>query len=51
MKYMAFAENLVAKYNLPVYYKQRLDLIKREIQLLFEKSERGKQSKIVDFLV
>jgi len=51
MKYMAFAENLVAKYNLPVYYKQRLDLIKKEIQLLFEKSERGKQSKIVDFLV
>ncbi|MCS7368302.1 MAG: DNA polymerase II large subunit [archaeon GBS-70-058] len=51
MKYMVFAENLVAKYNLPIYYKQRLDLIKKEIQLLFEKSEKGKQSKIIDFLM
>ncbi|MEM3886123.1 MAG: DNA polymerase II large subunit [Candidatus Methanomethylicia archaeon] len=50
MKYMAFADNLISKYNLPIYYKQRLDLIMKEIQLLFEKSKKGKQAKIIEYM-
>lgn len=50
MKYMAFAERLITKYNLPIYYKQVLDLIMRELQLLFEKTEGGKQSKLIEYI-
>jgi len=48
-KYMRFAKTLIQKYKLGVYYRQRLDLIEKELNLLFEKDEEGKQSKIIDF--
>ncbi|MCX8169131.1 MAG: DNA polymerase II large subunit [Candidatus Methanomethylicia archaeon] len=50
VKYLSFAESLVTKYNLPAYYKQTIDLIKREIQIIFDRSERGRQSKILDYI-
>jgi DNA polymerase II large subunit len=47
-KYLDAAEHLVSKYNLPTYYKQRIELMREEIRALFE-SRKPKQISLTDF--
>ncbi len=47
-KYLAAAENLVAKYDLPTYYSQRISLLEEEIKSLFDNG-KPKQVSIADF--
>ena len=47
-KYLEAAQNLVEKYRLPQYYTQRLDLIKDEINSLFE-GKKPRQISLADF--
>jgi DNA polymerase II large subunit len=35
-KYLDAAEDLIRKYNLPLYYSQRLTMVREEINSLFE---------------
>jgi DNA polymerase II large subunit len=47
-KYLDAAENLVEKYKLPKYYLQRIELVKEEINALFD-SKKPKQISLTDF--
>jgi DNA polymerase II large subunit len=51
-KYLDMADDLVQKYNLDIYYQQRLDLIRKEINALFQTpSGKGiKQVKLGEFM-
>lgn len=51
-KYMSTAQKLVSEYKLDNYYKQRLDLIKNEINQIFsDQIEEINQVKLGDFIV
>jgi DNA polymerase II large subunit len=45
-KYLDIADNLIQKYTLDEYYKQRLALIRDEINSLFEISTGGKKKQV-----
>jgi len=47
-KYLSAAQGLVERYHLPKYYIQRIDMVKEEIESLFE-SGRPKQICLTDF--
>ena len=47
-KYLEAAQNLVQKYGLPVYYSQRISLLRDEIAALFE-GRKERQISLVDF--
>jgi len=49
-KYIRAAYDLVTRYDLEGYNKQRLDLIKREIESLFSKGETKVQRQLADFV-
>jgi len=48
-KYLEISNDIVKKYDLPVYLKQRLELIDREIKSIFE-DDKIKQTGLSDFL-
>ena len=48
-KYLAVAEHLIHKYNLPPYYSQRLVMVREEIDSLFE-GRKPKQISLKDFV-
>ncbi|RLG14799.1 hypothetical protein DRN69_03840 [Candidatus Pacearchaeota archaeon] len=48
-KYLKTASTLIQKYKLGEYYKQRIELVEKELQLLFESGSSGRQTKLVDF--
>ncbi len=48
-KYLKISRNIVQKYDLPIYLKQRLDLLEREIKSIFE-DDKIKQMGLSDFL-
>lgn len=48
-KYLKTASTLIQKYKLSEYYKQRIELVEKELQLLFESGSSGRQTKLVDF--
>ncbi|MCK4319775.1 DNA polymerase II large subunit [Candidatus Micrarchaeota archaeon] len=48
MKYLDISQNIVDEYDLPLYLKQRLDLLRGEIASVFE-DEKIKQTGIADF--
>ncbi|MEM3713385.1 MAG: DNA polymerase II large subunit [Nitrososphaeria archaeon] len=50
IKYILFTNRLIERYKLPVHYRQKLNLIEKEIQLLFDKGEKERQSKIIMFI-
>ncbi len=47
-KYLGAAQELVDKYGLASYYTQRMDLIKAELELMFD-NKKPKQAKLFDF--
>jgi DNA polymerase II large subunit len=47
-KYLEAAQNLVEKYDLPKYYSQRIQLVKEEIEALFD-SKKPKQISLTEF--
>jgi DNA polymerase II large subunit len=47
-KYLDVAQSLIEKYDLPLYYGQRISLIKDEIILMFD-NKKPKQVSLVDF--
>jgi DNA polymerase II large subunit len=47
-KYLKAAQQLVDKYGLPNYYTQRMDLIKEELELMFD-NKKPKQATLFDF--
>jgi DNA polymerase II large subunit len=47
-KYLDVAQHLIKKYELPKYYAQRLDLVKDEIDSLFE-GKKPRQISLTDF--
>jgi len=47
-KYLEAAEHLIRKYELPLHYSQRLDMIREEIDSLFE-GNKPKQVSLKDF--
>jgi len=49
-KYLEDAWHLVKKYNMSEYYVQRLTLIEKEINSLFESGKNIKQSNLAEFL-
>jgi DNA polymerase II large subunit len=48
-KYLQISREIVDKYELPVYLKQRLELVEREIRSIFE-DDKVKQMGLSDFL-
>ena len=48
-KYLEISRDIVKKYDLPIYLKQRLELIEREIKSIFE-DDKIKQMGLSDFL-
>ncbi len=48
-KYLDVAQHLIEKYRLPQYYKQRIILVREEINALFD-SKKPKQVSLVDFV-
>ena len=48
-KYLEISRNIVEKYELPLYLKQRLELVEREIKSIFE-DDKVKQMGLSDFL-
>ncbi|MBN2477957.1 DNA polymerase II large subunit, partial [Candidatus Micrarchaeota archaeon] len=48
-KYLEISENLTEKYNLPLYLKQRINLVRKEIKSIFE-DEKIKQTGLSDFI-
>ncbi|VVC04091.1 DNA polymerase II large subunit [Candidatus Bilamarchaeum dharawalense] len=48
-KYLQISRDIVDKYDLPVYLKQRLELVEREIRSIFE-DDKIKQMGLSDFL-
>ncbi len=49
MKYLQISRDIVAKYHLPVYLSQRLELVEKEIKSIFE-DDKVKQMGLSDFL-
>jgi DNA polymerase II large subunit len=47
-KYLDAAQRLIEKYDLPLYYAQRISLIKDEIESMFD-NKKPKQVSLVDF--
>jgi len=47
-KYLVAAQHLIDKYGLPLYYSQRLELVKDEIDSLFE-GKKPRQVSLADF--
>ncbi len=47
-KYLSAAQSLIEKYDLPLYYAQRISLIKDEIESMFD-NKKPKQVSLVDF--
>ncbi len=47
-KYLELSKQLVEKYSLPHYLKQRLMLVEREIESIFE-SDQSKQFSLSDY--
>jgi DNA polymerase II large subunit len=48
-KYLQISRDIVQRYDLPIYLKQRLDLIEKEIKSIFE-DDKIKQTGLSDFL-
>jgi len=48
-KYLEAAQHLIDKYGLPLYYSQRLDMVRDEIDSLFE-GKKPRQVSIADFV-
>ncbi|MCI0503691.1 DNA polymerase II large subunit [Candidatus Micrarchaeota archaeon] len=48
-KYLEISREIVARYDLPAYLKQRLELVEREIKSIFE-DDKVKQMGLSDFL-
>jgi DNA polymerase II large subunit len=48
-KYLQISRDIVQKYDLPLYLKQRLDLLEKEIKSIFE-DDKIKQTGLSDFL-
>jgi DNA polymerase II large subunit len=48
-KYVDAAQSLIEKYDLPLYYAQRISLIKDEIESMFD-NKKPKQVSLVDFV-
>lgn len=48
-KYLEAAEHLIRKYELPRHYSQRLDMVREEIDSLFE-GNKPKQVSLKDFV-
>lgn len=48
-KYLEISREIVVRYDLPVYLKQRLELLGREIKSIFE-DDKAKQMGLTDFL-
>lgn len=48
-KYLQISRDIVNKYDLPIYLKQRLELVEREIRSIFE-DDKIKQMGLTDFL-
>jgi DNA polymerase II large subunit len=48
-KYLPIAKELVARYGLPDYVRQRLELVEKEIDSIFE-DEKSKQQGLSDFM-
>jgi DNA polymerase II large subunit len=48
-KYLQISRDIVQRYELPLYLKQRLDLLEKEIQSIFE-DDKIKQTGLSDFL-
>jgi DNA polymerase II large subunit len=48
-KYLDAAQSLIEKYDLPLYYAQRISLIKDEIESMFD-NKKPKQVSLVDFV-
>ena len=49
-KYLKSAISLIQKYNLGEYYEQRIELIRKELSLLFNYQQDHRQMKISDFI-
>ena len=47
-KYLDAAQQLIAKYGLPNYYSQRIDMIREEITSMFDNG-KAKQFTLADF--
>ena len=47
-KYLAAAQQLIEKYELPLYYAQRIALIKEELTSMFD-NKKPKQASLIDF--
>jgi DNA polymerase II large subunit len=47
-KYLDAAQRLIEKYDLPLYYAQRISLIKAEIESMFD-NKKPKQVSLIDF--
>ncbi|MEM2983859.1 MAG: hypothetical protein QXL24_01450, partial [Candidatus Jordarchaeaceae archaeon] len=47
-KYLPFALSIADRFDLPPYIKQRLNLLKQNIGLIFEE-EKVKQAKLIEF--
>jgi DNA polymerase II large subunit len=47
-KYLAAAQQLIEKYELPLYYAQRIALIKDELTSMFD-NKKPKQASLIDF--
>ncbi|HLD59776.1 MAG TPA: DNA polymerase II large subunit [Candidatus Bilamarchaeaceae archaeon] len=48
-KYLEISKNMAVKYDLPLYLKQRLDLVEKEIKSIFE-DDKIKQMGLADFM-
>ncbi len=48
-KYLSISEDIVKRYDLPLYLKQRLELVEKEIKSVFE-DDKVKQTGLADFL-
>jgi DNA polymerase II large subunit len=48
-KYLKISAEIVARYELPAYLKQRLELVEKEIRSIFE-DDKVKQKGLADFL-
>ena len=48
-KYLAIARRLASQYDVDEYIKERLELLVREMDQLFQARERSTQSELTDF--
>jgi len=49
-KYLKEAQNLIKRYGMPGYYAQRISLIEKEIESIFESGEENKQVSLSKFM-